>query len=317
MLVTNQTTYDIYFGPLHLGPGVGTTLTVDDTSATSLYLTNDSVADALNNAYNSGKITVSGAADPFPRPTGDPQILHGSGTPEGLVFAPQGSAYLRRDGVQTNGGVLYVKTTGVTFNTGWLDLAHASGLATALPPGTLAAFGGASSPTGWLLCDGSSVSRSVYSLLFAAVGTVYGAGDGSTTFNVPDLRGRVPVGYAASGGHADVSTLGLNDGTALSSRRPKHKHTVVQPTVNSHSHGGGSHTHGTDVHIPAPEATPGGGTSVESASFNPKGSVQISSSGTIISAEAPGTTGGTVGPQTGSEPTDSEAYLVVNYIIKT
>jgi hypothetical protein len=69
MQVTNNTTADIYFGPLHLGAGIGTQLTVDDTSATSLYLTSDDVADALNNAYNTGKIQVSGAASPFPRPT--------------------------------------------------------------------------------------------------------------------------------------------------------------------------------------------------------------------------------------------------------
>lgn len=68
--------------------------------------------------YNSGKITVSSAAAPFPRPTGVPQVLHGSGSPEGSVFASQGSAYLRRD---TTGGAnaLYAKTTGVTFSTGW------------------------------------------------------------------------------------------------------------------------------------------------------------------------------------------------------
>jgi len=102
MLVTNQTSSDIYFGPLHLGAGIGTTLTVDDTSSTSLYLTEDTVADALNNAYNSGKITVSGAAQPFPRPTGVPEVLHGDGDPEGLVFAPQGSVFMRRDGLVSN-----------------------------------------------------------------------------------------------------------------------------------------------------------------------------------------------------------------------
>jgi hypothetical protein len=117
MIVTNQTSSDIYFGPLHLGAGVGTQLTVDDTSATSLYLTSDAVADALNNAYNAGKVTVSSQAQPFPRPTGVPQILHGDGNPEGLVYASQGSIYMRRDA--TGGAVLYAKTTGITLSTGW------------------------------------------------------------------------------------------------------------------------------------------------------------------------------------------------------
>lgn len=108
---------DYWFGPLHLLGGVGQQLTVDDTTATSLYLTEDAVADAINNLYTSGKITVSSAAAPFPRPTGVPQLLHGDGAPEGLVFAPQGSMYMRRDGTGANS--LYTKTTGVTLNTGW------------------------------------------------------------------------------------------------------------------------------------------------------------------------------------------------------
>lgn len=117
MLVTNQTAQDYWFGPLHLLGGVGQELTVDDTSETSLYLLDDAVADALNNLYNAGKVTVSGAAAPFPRPTGTPQVLHGDGEPEGLVYAPQGSIYLRRDGTGANS--VYTKTTGVTLNTGW------------------------------------------------------------------------------------------------------------------------------------------------------------------------------------------------------
>jgi hypothetical protein len=92
MLVTNKTTADIYFGPLHLEAGIGQTLTVDDTSATSLYLLDDNVADALNNAYAANRIDVSGATDPFPRPTGDPKLLHGSGDPEGLTSHPRAAS---------------------------------------------------------------------------------------------------------------------------------------------------------------------------------------------------------------------------------
>jgi hypothetical protein len=120
VLVTNQTTQDYYFGPLHLLGGVGQQLTVDDTSDTSLYLADDAVADAINNLYNAGKITVSGQASPFPRPTGMPSVLHGDGSPEGIVYAPQGSLYLRRDGADA--WHLYMKSTAVTVNTGWLAL---------------------------------------------------------------------------------------------------------------------------------------------------------------------------------------------------
>jgi hypothetical protein len=117
MLVSNLTSQDYWFGPLHL-PGNASNVTVDDTSATSLYLTNDAVADAINNLYASGKISVSGAAAPFPRPTGMPQVMHGDGSPEGLVYGPQGSLFMRRDG--GDAWHLYVKTTAVTVNTGWV-----------------------------------------------------------------------------------------------------------------------------------------------------------------------------------------------------
>jgi hypothetical protein len=118
--ITNNTNQDYWFGPLHL-PASGT-LTVDDTSETSLYLTDDTVADAINNLYSApgNLITVTGAASPFPRPTGMPQVLHGDGSPEGVHYAPQGSLFLRRDG--SDARHLYVKSTAVTVSTGWLAL---------------------------------------------------------------------------------------------------------------------------------------------------------------------------------------------------
>jgi microcystin-dependent protein len=93
----------------------------------------------------------------------------------------------------------------------------------ALPPGSILDFGGATAPAGYLLCNGEAVSRSEYPDLYAAIGTSFGGGDGSTTFNVPDLRGRFTRGVDAAAGHdpdADSrgeSNPGGNAGDAVGS----------------------------------------------------------------------------------------------------
>src|SRR5215472_2385866 len=81
-------------------------------------------------------------------------------------------------------------------------------------------------PTGWQVCDGSLLNRTTNAALFAIIGTSYGAGDGSTTFAVPDLRGRAPVGFGGAAGHADVATLGNNENLAVAQRRQAHGHTL-------------------------------------------------------------------------------------------
>jgi len=75
--------------------------------------------------------------------------------------------------------------------------------------GGILPYGGPSAPAGYLLCNGAAVSRSTYAALFAIIGIAYGVGDGSTTFNLPDLRQRFPLGKASSG---TGSTLGGVDG---------------------------------------------------------------------------------------------------------
>jgi microcystin-dependent protein len=79
-----------------------------------------------------------------------------------------------------------------------------------LPTGMIAPYGAAAAPTGWLLCDGAAVSRTTFAALFAVIGTTYGVGDGSTTFNVPDLRQRFPMGKAAAGTGAVLGGTGGN-----------------------------------------------------------------------------------------------------------
>lgn len=169
--------------------------------------------------------------------------------------------------------------------------------AASIPAGTLAMYASSTAPTGWLLADGSAVSRTTYASLFAVIGTAYGIGDGSTTFNLPDLQGRVAVGLNSS--NTDVDALGENEGAVIGSRTPKHKHTVVQPTISG------------NVGIPTINSGVAGGYNSVLGSASVLSGTQYSSGGSPpLSAS-----GGTVGPQSNA-PTDTAAYLTVNYIIK-
>jgi microcystin-dependent protein len=96
-------------------------------------------------------------------------------------------------------------------------------------PGAIQATARSSPPSGWLLCDGAAVSRTTFAALFAAIGSAFGAGDGSTTFNVPDLRGRVPVGVDGSAGR-----LAANDG--LAQVGGEEMHTLTSAELASHNH---------------------------------------------------------------------------------
>lgn len=103
----------------------------------------------------------------------------------------------------------------------------------------------AAAAAGWLLCDGQAVSRVTYAVLFGILGTTYGSGDGSTTFNVPDLRERVPIGKSGT------KALGSTGGSATTDA--SHSHLAGTLTVPNHQHAAGTlagpgHQHATPAH---------------------------------------------------------------------
>jgi len=109
----------------------------------------------------------------------------------------------------------------------------------AFSSGMLVPYAGSSAPSGWLLCYGQAVSRSIYSALFSAIGTTYGAGDGSTTFNLPDLRGRVIAGQDDMGGtSADRLTNQTDgiDGDTLGAIGGAETHILTESQLAQHSH---------------------------------------------------------------------------------
>jgi microcystin-dependent protein len=99
-------------------------------------------------------------------------------------------------------------------------------IATNTPSGTVVMFAGSAAPTDWLLCDGAAVSRTTYAALFSAIGTTWGAGNGSTTFNLPDMRGAAPAGVGTSAGYTQNETLAL--GTKYNDQFQGHGHDEMR-----------------------------------------------------------------------------------------
>lgn len=96
--------------------------------------------------------------------------------------------------------------------------------------GSIYMYAGSTAPSGFLICDGSAVSRAIYADLYSEIGTTYGSGDGSSTFNLPDLTGRVIVGVSLN--HSLGDTGGEETHSLLTSEIPSHNHSI-----QAHGHG--------------------------------------------------------------------------------
>ena len=105
------------------------------------------------------------------------------------------------------------------------DASGTKGFQNGIPAGFMGPYGGTTAPSGWLMCDGTAVSRTTYADLFTAIGTAYGVGNGSTTFNLPNLQGRVPVGKNSG----TFVTLGATGG--------EETHTLTATEMPAHTHG--------------------------------------------------------------------------------
>jgi microcystin-dependent protein len=107
-----------------------------------------------------------------------------------------------------------------------------------VPPGAIMPYAASTAPGGWLICDGSAVSRTTYSALFALVGSQYGNGDGINTFNLPNMNGRMIVGYNSADGNFDSlgEAGGSKTATLTTNELPAHTHTGTTSTDGLHNH---------------------------------------------------------------------------------
>ena len=127
--------------------------------------------------------------------------------------------------VKTTADAALPKTTAAS------TYATTTALATAVPVGVVQMWAGVAAPAGWLLCQGQAVSRTTYAALYAVCGTAYGTGDGSSTFNLPDLRARMPIGLSGSGAFNALGNAGGEENHTLTTEEmPSHKHPVTAGT---------------------------------------------------------------------------------------
>lgn len=174
-----------------------------------------------------------------------------------------------------------------------------------IPAGALMPYAGSAAPTGWLLCQGQSLLRTDYPSLFTAIGTTFGAADG-THFTLPDTRGRIPAGV--DGGANRLTSSFFGSTAALGATGGSESHTLTTPQLAAHTHSNTlndpGHNHSGALNTGAFFGSPGGATNVAGNATTVTGS---STTGvTITNANAGG----------GGAHNNVQPTIVLNYIIK-
>ena len=286
----------------------GTALKVTQTGTGAIFVAQNSADPNLIpfivNASNNVGIQTSAPGAALDVANNGAIWLSNSGVARSIISADGSNSYYSAEGARSiilkaNGTTLFtINTTNATATipivlpadpTTALQASTKQYVDTVMPSGMIMPFAGTSAPTSWLACNGAAISRSTYATLYNAIGTTWGVGDGSTTFNVPDLRGTFLRGTGTNG------TYGTAVGQAVG--------TYAADTYLNHSHGisdpGHSHTVGA---FASPGLSPGGTT------YNTgSGTTNSGTSTTGISVNT-STTGGT--------ETKPKNYGVL-YIIKT
>jgi microcystin-dependent protein len=207
-----------------------------------------------------------------------------------------------------------------------------SGVA-AMPAGSIQPWPSDTIPEGWLLCDGSAVSRETYSDLFAVIGTTYGIGDNSTTFNLPNIKGRTIVGK--DGSQIEFDALGESSGvkstTLTVDHIPQHAHAIDHDHASFTSGGGSAHRHWISAAlIDDRNFTGSGGNTQDLGLVSDAGSYSdtdqnraagrfsLTESGHTHSIDVPAFTGtsGNYGTATPTPVSALQPYITLNYIIK-
>jgi microcystin-dependent protein len=299
---------------------VGGQWTITNSTTGAFTISVASAAGGSNITLPSGTTIVScdGTATGMRRSISNLPVTNG-GT--GLTSAPTSGQLLigNSGGGYTQATLTAGAGVSITNGSGAITIA----VPTILEPGIVVPYAGTTAPTGWLICDGAAINRSIYGALFAIVGTTYGAGDGSTTFNLPNLVNRFSVG--AGGTYALGATGGATSGTTSSAG--SHNHTGLTGSTTLTTAQIPAHNH------PATVSDPGhvhilGGSNLGSGSTGysgaPGGANPTNSAVTGISVSTSNTGGGgshdhtisTDGTHTHTVAT-VPPYIALNYIIKT
>jgi microcystin-dependent protein len=192
------------------------------------------------------------------------------------------------------GDTFKLSNAGLKFNDG-TTMTTAPVIASSVPPGALTPYGGSAAPSGWLLCDGTSYATATYPDLFAAIG--YQFGGAGANFNVPNLKGRVPVGIDAA--QTEFDTRGETGGAKT--------HALSTAELAVHSHGVTDPGHAHDIDVGGDVADPNG---------NPQG--YANSAYTKANSAKTKVTGVTVNNAgSGNAHNNLQPYIALHYIIKT